>query len=107
MIDRRYFDRLYDAEVEVKRSQGNRGPDGWTETEESTVLLCKGNLQSQGRELRERAAYFDAGDVMAYCSKSVAAVRPSDTVIIRQGSHTIEGVVEQVMTDDASLLISR
>jgi hypothetical protein len=106
MIDRRHFSRLYDADVEVTRSEGDRTGDGWAETSTTTVLLCQGNLQEQGRTLRERAAYYDTGDVLLHCSEDVGDVRPSDEVTITTGDRTLTGTVEQVTVQDASLLVS-
>jgi hypothetical protein len=107
MIDRSAFAELYTDHIEVTRSEGTRGPDGFTETSTSVVLDSAGNLQESGYALDQMAASFDKGAALFFCADSISGVQPSDTArITTADGRVIEATVEEIRPDDNSLLLS-
>jgi hypothetical protein len=107
MIDRSVFDELYTDRIEVTRSAGTRGPDGFTETGESVVLESNGNLQESGYALDQMAASYDKGAALFFAADSIAGVQPSDTTeVTTEDGRVIEATVEEIRPDDNSLLLS-
>jgi len=94
-------------EIEVTKEVGNRTSDGFQKTGEATVLVSEGSFQNEGRALRERAAFYEAGDALFFTAKEVDVVSTGqDAVITTEGGRTITGSVEQVNPTDRSLLIN-
>jgi hypothetical protein len=98
--------RFNEHTIEVTESTGTRGPDGYTKTGEQTTLSSTGHLQEEGRVLRERAAYYEAGDALFYSEESVEDVSVGSAVTINADGRTVEGTVEEVNPTDKSLLIN-
>jgi len=106
MIDRRHFSALQTDEIEVTRSKGTRGADGFQESDTSTILLCKGNAQRIGREAAEMPASFSAGDIVFYAAESIDPVEVSDSATVTAEGREIQGTVEETSLDSNSLVIS-
>jgi len=95
-----------DDHITVTRSEGSRGADGYEETDATVVLDCDADVQSQGRAFRERAAYFETGDALAFAEDDVSDVSVGDSVTVTRGGTDTTGTVAEVMPLDDSLLIT-
>jgi len=94
------------ADLTVTRSEGQRGADGYVEGSTTTVLNCRADAQQGGRAFEQRAAYYEAGDVLVFARKSVQGVEVGDeaTIDLDDGPMWTGTVAETILDDDALLI---
>jgi len=98
--------RFKEDHIQVTRSEGSYGEDGYAEDNTKTVLDADGDAQQETHALRSREAFLDKGALHFFADGSVTDVRTGDSATVTTGERTIETTVEEVIFDDDSLLLS-
>lgn len=101
-----HFSAFHNATIEVTRSQGSRGPGGYTETDTQVVLQGRCDAQESGRALQRRIAAYEKGDVLAYYESSVTSAEVGDDVSLSlDDGRTLNGTVAKVEPLNDALLV--
>jgi hypothetical protein len=88
------FQGFYNASVTVTRTQGTRGPSGFTKTGTTTVLSGRGDLQESGKTLRRKQEAYESASAVFYADSGVTSVKAGDDVTLdHDDGRTLTGSV--------------
>lgn len=95
------------ATITITRSEGSRGPSGYTESGTTTVLSSRCDAQLSGRSLERLQQLHETGDALCFIEGPIQSVEPGDSVTLNMDDgRSLEGSVEVAGDLGSSLLVA-